>query len=35
VTNFKANPRLIGQFVNVTITAVSTHTLRGEIIVLE
>ncbi len=35
VTNFKANPRLIGQFVNVTITAVSTHTLRGEIVVLE
>jgi tRNA-2-methylthio-N6-dimethylallyladenosine synthase len=35
VTNFRANPRLIGQFVNVTITAVSTHTLRGEIVVLE
>jgi len=35
VTNFKANPRLIGQFVNVAITAVSTHTLRGEIVVLE
>ena len=35
VTNFKGNPRLIGQFVNVAITAVSTHTLRGEIVVLE
>jgi tRNA-2-methylthio-N6-dimethylallyladenosine synthase len=35
VTNFKANPRLIGQFVNVAITAVSPHTLRGEIVVLE
>jgi tRNA-2-methylthio-N6-dimethylallyladenosine synthase len=35
VVNFKGNPRLIGQFVNVAITAVSTHTLRGEIAVLE
>jgi len=33
VTNFIGNPRLIGQFVNVTITAVSTHTLRGEVLV--
>ncbi|MDD5240310.1 MAG: tRNA (N6-isopentenyl adenosine(37)-C2)-methylthiotransferase MiaB [Sulfuricella sp.] len=33
VTNFKGNPRLIGQFANVTITAVSTHTLRGEMLV--
>jgi tRNA-2-methylthio-N6-dimethylallyladenosine synthase len=35
VVNFKGNPRLIGQFVNMAITAVSTHTLRGEIAVLE
>ncbi len=35
VVNFKGNPRLIGQFANVTITAVSTHTLRGEIAILE
>ncbi|MGE5026964.1 MAG: tRNA (N6-isopentenyl adenosine(37)-C2)-methylthiotransferase MiaB, partial [Betaproteobacteria bacterium] len=35
VVNFKGNPRLIGQFVNVAISAVSTHTLRGEIVVLE
>jgi tRNA-2-methylthio-N6-dimethylallyladenosine synthase len=35
VVNFRGNPRLIGQFVNVAITAVSTHTLRGEIAVLE
>ncbi|MCE5181213.1 MAG: tRNA (N6-isopentenyl adenosine(37)-C2)-methylthiotransferase MiaB [Betaproteobacteria bacterium] len=34
VTNFIGNPRLIGQFVNVVITAVSTHTLRGEVVVL-
>ena len=35
VTNFRGHSRLIGQFVNVVITAVSTHTLRGEIAVLE
>lgn len=35
VVNFKGNPRLIGQFANVGIVAVSTHTLRGEIAVLE
>ncbi|MDD5329819.1 MAG: tRNA (N6-isopentenyl adenosine(37)-C2)-methylthiotransferase MiaB [Sulfuricella sp.] len=35
VVNFKGNPRLIGHFADVTITAVSTHTLRGEIAVLE
>lgn len=35
VVNFKGNPRLIGQFASVAITAVSTHTLRGEIAVLE
>ena len=31
VVNFAGNPRLIGQFVDVTITAARAHTLRGEI----
>jgi len=29
--NFRGEPRLIGQFVDVTITAALTHTLRGEV----
>jgi tRNA-2-methylthio-N6-dimethylallyladenosine synthase len=29
--NFAGHPRLIGQFVDVTVTAVRTHTLRGEV----
>jgi tRNA-2-methylthio-N6-dimethylallyladenosine synthase len=33
VVNFQGNPRLINQFVNVTITAALAHTLRGEIVV--
>ncbi|MFN3983979.1 MAG: tRNA (N6-isopentenyl adenosine(37)-C2)-methylthiotransferase MiaB [Rhodocyclaceae bacterium] len=32
VVNFAANPRLIGQFVDVTITAALPHSLRGEIV---
>lgn len=33
--NFKGNPRLIGNMVNVHITEVAVHTLRGNIIVKE
>jgi tRNA-2-methylthio-N6-dimethylallyladenosine synthase len=29
--NFRGGPRLVGQFVDVTITAALTHTLRGEV----
>ena len=29
--NFRGGPRLVGQFVDVTITAALTHTLRGEL----
>ena len=29
--NFRGGPQLIGQFVDVTITAALTHTLRGEV----
>jgi tRNA-2-methylthio-N6-dimethylallyladenosine synthase len=29
--NFRGAPQLIGQFVDVTITAALTHTLRGEV----
>jgi tRNA-2-methylthio-N6-dimethylallyladenosine synthase len=35
VVNFVANPRLIGQFVDVTITAALPHSLRGEILTRE
>ena len=35
VVNFPGNPRLIGQFVDVTITAAMPHSLRGEIVVRE
>jgi tRNA-2-methylthio-N6-dimethylallyladenosine synthase len=35
VVNFAAPPRLIGQFVDVRITAALPHSLRGEIVVLE
>ena len=31
VVNFAGDPRLAGQFVDVTITAALPHTLRGEI----
>lgn len=34
VVNFVGQPRLIGQFVDVTITAALPHSLRGEILVL-
>jgi tRNA-2-methylthio-N6-dimethylallyladenosine synthase len=29
--NFRGGPRLVGKFVDVTITAALTHTLRGEL----
>ncbi|NMG73723.1 tRNA (N6-isopentenyl adenosine(37)-C2)-methylthiotransferase MiaB [Aromatoleum diolicum] len=35
VVNFVGNPRLIGQFVDVTITAALPHSLRGEILTRE
>ncbi len=35
VVNFVGNPRLIHQFVDVTITAALPHSLRGEIVVKE
>ncbi len=35
VVNFVGNPRLIGQFVDVTITAALPHSLRGEALVRE
>lgn len=35
VVNFKGNPRLIGSFVDVTITAALPHSLRGEIVIRE
>jgi tRNA-2-methylthio-N6-dimethylallyladenosine synthase len=31
IVNFAGNPRLIGQFVDVTITAALSHTLRGKV----
>jgi tRNA-2-methylthio-N6-dimethylallyladenosine synthase len=30
--NFKGNPRLVGQLVDVTITEARTHSLRGEVV---
>ncbi len=33
--NFKAPPRLIGQMVDVRITAANSHTLRGEVVVAD
>ena len=33
VVNFAGNPRLVGSFVEVTITAALPHSLRGEIVV--
>ena len=33
VVNFAGNPRLIGQFVDLTITAALPHSLRGEIVI--
>ncbi|WP_332671124.1 tRNA (N6-isopentenyl adenosine(37)-C2)-methylthiotransferase MiaB [Aromatoleum sp.] len=35
IVNFVGNPRLIGQFVDVTITAALPHSLRGEVCVRE
>ena len=32
VVNFKGQPRLIGSFVDVTITQAFPHSLRGEIV---
>jgi tRNA-2-methylthio-N6-dimethylallyladenosine synthase len=35
IVNFAAPPRLIGQFIEVTITAALKNSLRGEVAVLE
>jgi tRNA-2-methylthio-N6-dimethylallyladenosine synthase len=35
VVNFKGSERLIGQFVDVTITAALPHSLRGEVVIRE
>ncbi len=35
IVNFKGQPRLIGQFVNVAITQALPHSLRGEILVID
>jgi tRNA-2-methylthio-N6-dimethylallyladenosine synthase len=32
VVNFRGSPRLLGEFVDVTITAALPHSLRGEIV---
>jgi tRNA-2-methylthio-N6-dimethylallyladenosine synthase len=34
IVNFKGQPRLIGQFVNVSITQAFSHSLRGEVVTL-
>jgi tRNA-2-methylthio-N6-dimethylallyladenosine synthase len=34
IVNFKGQPRLIGQFVNVTITQAFPHSLRGEVVTI-
>jgi tRNA-2-methylthio-N6-dimethylallyladenosine synthase len=31
MVNFRGAPRLVGQFVDVTITAALAHSLRGEV----
>jgi tRNA-2-methylthio-N6-dimethylallyladenosine synthase len=35
IVNFAGNPRLIGRFVDVLITAALPHSLRGEIVTRE
>jgi tRNA-2-methylthio-N6-dimethylallyladenosine synthase len=35
VVNFKGSERLIGQFIDVTITAALPHSLRGEVVLRE
>jgi tRNA-2-methylthio-N6-dimethylallyladenosine synthase len=35
IVNFKGQPRLIGQMVDVTITQALPHSLRGEVVVVE
>ncbi|MDP3126810.1 MAG: tRNA (N6-isopentenyl adenosine(37)-C2)-methylthiotransferase MiaB [Thiobacillus sp.] len=35
IVNFAGQPRLIGQFVDVTITQALPHSLRGEVVILE
>ncbi|MGV8990346.1 MAG: tRNA (N6-isopentenyl adenosine(37)-C2)-methylthiotransferase MiaB [Thiobacillus sp.] len=35
IVNFAGQPRLIGQFVEVTVTQALSHSLRGEIVTLE
>jgi tRNA-2-methylthio-N6-dimethylallyladenosine synthase len=35
VVNFKGPARLVGQMIDVCITAVSSHTLRGEVVIQE
>jgi tRNA-2-methylthio-N6-dimethylallyladenosine synthase len=32
MVNFKAHPKLIGQMVDVTVTALNSHSLRGEVV---
>jgi tRNA-2-methylthio-N6-dimethylallyladenosine synthase len=35
IVNFKGQPRLVGQMVDVTITQALPHSLRGEVVVRE
>ena len=35
VVNFKGNPRQIGHFLNLKITAALPHSLRGEVCIAE
>jgi tRNA-2-methylthio-N6-dimethylallyladenosine synthase len=35
VVNFKGQPRLVGQMVDVTITEAMSHSLRGEVMTQE
>jgi tRNA-2-methylthio-N6-dimethylallyladenosine synthase len=35
IVNFAGQPRLIGQFVEVTVTQALPHSLRGEIVITE
>jgi len=35
IVNFAGQPRLIGQFVEVTVTQALPHSLRGEVVTFE
>jgi tRNA-2-methylthio-N6-dimethylallyladenosine synthase len=35
IVNFKGNPRLIGQMIDVTITQVNPNSLRGDVLTHE